>query len=36
MCISPDKTRKGVFYPLKKGIYAQVGISEPTFTRLIF
>jgi len=31
--ISPDKARKGVIYPLKTGIYAQVGISERTFTR---
>jgi len=33
--ISPDKARKGVIYPLKTGIYALVGISERTFTRLI-
>jgi len=33
MCISPDKARKGVIYPLKTGIYAQVGISERTITR---
>jgi len=32
-CISPDKARKGVIYPLKTGIYALVGISERTFTR---
>ena len=31
--ISPDKARKGVIYPMKTGIYAQVGISERTFTR---
>jgi len=31
--ISPDKARKGVIYPPKTGIYAQVGISERTFTR---
>ena len=34
-CISPDKARKGVIYPLKTGIYALVGISKRTFTRLI-
>jgi len=33
MTISPDKARKGVIYPLKKGIYALVEISERTFTR---
>jgi len=26
--ISPDKSRSGVIYPLKTGIYALVGISE--------
>jgi len=31
--ISPDKARKGVIYPLKKGIYALFEISERTFTR---
>jgi len=31
--ISPDKARKRVIYSLKKCIYAQVGISERTFTR---
>ena len=33
LTISPDKARKGVIYPLKKGIYALVEISERTFTR---
>jgi len=31
--ISQDKARKGVIYPLKKGIYALVEISERTLTR---
>jgi len=31
--ISLDKARKGVIYPLKKGIYALVEISERTLTR---